>query len=286
MITKLTMRKLLKETDFGLERDLIVPSLWLGMLSSLIALAPSLNGPAALGSARTQRVATPVMQYRDHSREPILPPGWGHDFKQERGGVDYRQGKAGSQARDSGRTQGVAAQLSQRGGSRSGMDRRFMGGVMPTGAVELVGRAPTRSPIGGAAPPPGFMGGPPLPGFGAPTMTETEVARLTQEVEEAEGVLALLLQEMNAEKAKFKEEELHSDVTSDRYNSILTAHMQQWQNHKMDYDEAHRIVAGKKREAELAASCWRPSRAPAPSRPTRRRPRRSCARPTRNARRR
>ena len=82
------------------------------MLSSLIALAPSLHGPAALSSARTLRVATPVMQFRDHSREPILPPGWGHDFKQERGGVDYRQGKAGSQARDSGRTQGVAAQLS------------------------------------------------------------------------------------------------------------------------------------------------------------------------------
>jgi len=50
-------------------------------------------------------------------------------------------------------------------------------------------------------------------------MSESEVARLNQEVEEAERVLAQLLQDMNAEKAKFKEEELHSDVTSDRYNT-------------------------------------------------------------------
>ena len=84
-------------------------------------------------------------------------------------------------------------------------------------------------------------------------MTEAEVVRLTQEVNEAESVLAQLLQVMNAEKAKFKEEELNSDVTSDRYNAILTAHMQQWQSLKMEYDEAHRIVAGKKRDSELSA---------------------------------
>ena len=37
-----------------------------------------------------------------------------------------------------------------------------------------------------------------------------------------------------------------------RYNTILTAHMEQWQAHKTEYDEAHRIVASKKREAEHA----------------------------------
>ena len=51
------------------------------MLSSFIALTPSLNGPAALSSVQTLRVAAPVMQFRDHSREPIQPPGWRHDFK-------------------------------------------------------------------------------------------------------------------------------------------------------------------------------------------------------------
>lgn len=210
------------------------------MLSSLVALTPSFNGAAALSSAPTQRVATPVMQYMRQPREPVMMPGWGHDFKQNRGVTEYRQGKASSQARDSGRTQGVNAQLAQR--PNRGMDPRFTGNVMPTGG---------RSPMGGPMSP-GFRGGPPMPGFGAPTMTESEVARLNQEVEEAERVLAQLLQDMNAEKAKFKEEELNSDVTSDRYNTILTAHMQQWQAHKTEYDEAHRIVASKKREAELA----------------------------------
>ena len=40
--------------------------------------------------------------------------------------------------------------------------------------------------------------------------------------------------------------------TLGRYNTILTAHMEQWQAHKTEYDEAHRIVASKKREAEHA----------------------------------
>ena len=52
------------------------------------------------------------------------------------------------------------------------------------------------------------------------TQTAIMVAK-NQEVEEAERVLAQLLQDMNAEKAKFKEEELHSDVTSDRYTPAL-----------------------------------------------------------------
>ena len=210
------------------------------MLSSLVAFTPSFNGAAALSSAPTQRVATPAMQYMGQPREPVSMPGWGHDFKQDRGVTQYRQGKAGSQARDSGRTQGVTTQLAQR--PNRGMDPRFTGNVMPTGG---------RSPVGGPMPP-GLRGGPLMPGFGAPTMSESEVARLNQEVEEAERVLAQLLQDMNAEKAKFKEEELHSDVTSDRYNTILTAHMEQWQAHKMEYDEAHRLVASKKREAEHA----------------------------------
>ena len=41
-------------------------------------------------------------------------------------------------------------------------------------------------------------------------------------------------------------------LTLTRYNTILTAHMEQWQAHKMEYDEAHRLVASKKREAEHA----------------------------------
>jgi hypothetical protein len=211
------------------------------MLSSLVALTPSFNGAAALSSAPTQRVATPAMQYvGGQPRESVSMPGWGHDFKQDRGVMQYRQGKAGSQARDSGRTQGVTTVLAQR--PDRGMDPRFTGNVMPTAR---------RSPVGGPMPP-GFRGGPLMPGFGAPSMSESEVARLNQEVQEAERVLAQLLQDMNAEKAKFKEEELNSDVTSDRYNTILTAHMQQWQAHKTEYDEAHRIVASKKSEAELA----------------------------------
>merc|ERR1719199_1045501 len=123
------------------------------MLSSLVAFTPSFNGAAALSSAPTQRVATPAMQYMGQPREPVSMPGWGHDFKQDRG---------------------VTTQLAQR--PNRGMDPRFTGNVMPTGG---------RSPVGGPMPP-GLRGGPLMPGFGAPTMSESEVARLNQEVEEAE----------------------------------------------------------------------------------------------------
>ena len=50
-----------------------------------------------------------------------------------------------------------------------------------------------------------------------------------------------------------------------RYNTILTAHVEQWQAHKTEYDEAHRIVASKKREAEHAEPNPSPSPSPNPS---------------------
>ena len=268
-----------------------VPS---SIMLTCIAFSPALNAPGInVSPARTLRVVSPVMQWRDVARDPIQPPGWGHDFKQEAGGTMYRAGKL-NVVRDTGRARAATMDptaRTRRADSRSGTDRtdRFTGGVSPTSAG-LGPSAGFEEPLGFGGPP-GFGGAPPS-GFGGPTMTESDVLRLKQEVNEAEAVLAGLLQEMNAEKSKFKEEganhgphrtktpdphtklplsththstlpcphlppprfaELRSDVTSDRYNAILTAHVQQWQNHKLQYDEAHRVVAGKKREAELAS---------------------------------
>lgn len=82
-------------------------------------------------------------------------------------------------------------------------------------------------------------------------MTEAEVERLRHEMKEAEAAMDILAQQRREEEIEFKVQIAMEDVTGDRYDELLAAHLERRRN-KSEFEAALSLLERKKRKAELA----------------------------------